>query len=331
MLSKKKLFLGLVILLLVLLALLSVYLLRPLQPNLYSSNLAVLSDPCPEQWTCDNTQPGVVWMSRAFTDAQGYQVVHVLDIDPTLVTLKSVKTQYDDKYESVLSMGTRTNALAGVNGGFFCNYAASNICTPPGVPVCSLTATPGPIQPLSLLIISATQVSANCNYPRTSFGLTVSGTPEIQQIAPNTTWPGIEYAIGAGPNLVTNGKEAVATQEGFQWDDSLDPRTAAAITSNGHVLLVTIDGGPCPAAIPGEMTPDTSPCPVGMTLDSLAKFLIKEFDIVSAMNFDGGGSTTMYFGGKIVNTPSDHNPACDNARCVYDGLFVYAYTATPIP
>lgn len=61
----------------------------------------------------------------------------------------------------------------------------------------------------------------------------------------------------------------------------------------------------------------------GMTIDRLAEFLVRELQVTAAMNFDGGGSTTMYFDGQIVNRPSDRS-CDDDSRCVYDGLFVYA-------
>src|SRR5437870_10857954 len=89
----------------------------------------------------------------------GNQVVNILFVDPTVVTLQSVKTQYPTKYESVLSMGKRTNALAGINGGFFC-YTTNDICGP--------TACTSPAQcpanqvdGLSLLIVSGQPLSTN--------------------------------------------------------------------------------------------------------------------------------------------------------------------------
>jgi hypothetical protein len=256
-------------------------------------------------WAIRSSTPGLVWTSRKYVDSSyGNQVVNVLDIDLTLVKLRSVRTQYSNKYESILSMGNRTKALAGVNGGFFC-YTTDDICS---TTACSSpTNCPPPVQPRSLLIISGTTKSANCAL-RTSFGLTGTGVPKIQQVGAGQSWPGVSYAVGAGPNLVTGGTKNI-TQEGFCWYTESAPRTAVATTSNGHILLVTVDGRYKGAD--------------GMTIDMLADFLINEFKVTSAMNLDGGGSTSMYYGGKIVNSPSDKT--CDGCcRCVYDGLFVYA-------
>ncbi len=43
---------------------------------------------------------------------------------------------------------------------------------------------------------------------------------------------------------------------------------------------------------------------VGVTIVELAE-LMKEFGAWDALNFDGGGSTTMVVQGRIVNAPSD--------------------------
>jgi hypothetical protein len=69
------------------------------------------------------------------------------------------------------------------------------------------------------------------------------------------------------------------------------PRTAIGFTRDSTTLLVvTVDG--------------RSTASVGMTLVELAAFM-KSLGAWNALNFDGGGSTTMVIGGKVVNVPSD--------------------------
>jgi exopolysaccharide biosynthesis protein len=188
------------------------------------------------QWAIRSNAPGVVWMSKKYVNSSyGNQVINVLNVDPTLAKLRSVRTQYNNKYESILSMGKRTKALAGVNGGFFC-YTTDDVC---GSTACSSAPNcPKPVQPRSLLIIAGTTKSTNCAL-RTSLGLTGTGTPKIQQLGAGQSWPGVSYAIGAGPNLVTNSLKNI-TQEGFCWYTESAPRTAVATTSGGHILLVTV-------------------------------------------------------------------------------------------
>jgi hypothetical protein len=69
------------------------------------------------------------------------------------------------------------------------------------------------------------------------------------------------------------------------------PRTAIAKLRDGRILLVAVDG----------RQPEKS---VGMTLKELAEYLLS-IGATDAMNLDGGGSTTMYLNGSVVNSPSD--------------------------
>ncbi|HHV63262.1 MAG TPA: AMIN domain-containing protein [Firmicutes bacterium] len=105
---------------------------------------------------------------------------------------------------------------------------------------------------------------------------------------------GVIYAVGGGPRLVANGQVSItSTKERFGPDIALSraPRTAVGITGDGHLLLVTVSG----------RRPDIS---IGMTLDELAEFMVQQ-GAVDAMNFDGGGSSTMVIRGYVINLPSD--------------------------
>lgn len=82
------------------------------------------------------------------------------------------------------------------------------------------------------------------------------------------------------------------------------PRTAVANLKDGKFLMMTVDG----------RQPGVS---VGMTLQELAEYLLS-LGAVDAMNLDGGGSTTMFLDGKVVNTPSDK----DGERKVGDAILV---------
>ena len=82
------------------------------------------------------------------------------------------------------------------------------------------------------------------------------------------------------------------------------PRTAVAKLKDGKFLMITVDG----------RQPGVS---VGMTLQELAEYLFS-LGATDAMNLDGGGSTTMYLDGKVVNTPSEK----DGERKVSDAIIV---------
>ena len=76
-----------------------------------------------------------------------------------------------------------------------------------------------------------------------------------------------------------------------------NPRTAIAMTGQGNLLLIAVDGR-------------SSGKREGFSAKELTKFLVKYFDPEYALNLDGGGSTTMcvsYCGAEkdVVNHPSD--------------------------
>jgi exopolysaccharide biosynthesis protein len=107
-------------------------------------------------------------------------------------------------------------------------------------------------------------------------------------------WQEATDVISGGPHLVRDGAtDLQPTREGFSWEfaETWHPRTAIGRAGDGKILLVTVDG----------RQPDLS---VGMSLEMLAH-LMRDYDAAEAINLDGGGSTTMYLLGRVVNSPSD--------------------------
>jgi len=101
--------------------------------------------------------------------------------------------------------------------------------------------------------------------------------------APDLT--GVETAIGGGPLLISNG-----TKQSFSANPPRHPRTAIG-WSEKHFFLVVVDG----------RQEDLS---VGMTLSELADMMLK-LGCTDALNLDGGGSSTLWLAGSIMNSPSD--------------------------
>ena len=91
-----------------------------------------------------------------------------------------------------------------------------------------------------------------------------------------------------------------------------NPRTAVGATADGRLLIVTVDGRQ-----PGHS--------VGMSLRELAELFVR-LGARSAINLDGGGSTTMVIDGTIVNRVSD-----PQERRVPTALLVLREPAAPAP
>lgn len=127
------------------------------------------------------------------------------------------------------------------------------------------------------------------------------------------TRPGISVVNG-GPLLVRNGTEQITlAADGFvrPKDPSFtygfvvkrNPRTLAGVDARGRTVLVTADG--------------RSTSSLGLSIAEAAD-VARSLGLVDALNLDGGGSTAMVVGGRLVTTPSD----ATGERPVGDALLV---------
>lgn len=144
----------------------------------------------------------------------------------------------------------------------------------------------------SLLRPGEIVVSATGNGKNILSGLNVGDDLVVNQIL-NTPWDSATDILGVGPRLVKNGQVDITSsieQIGPDVTGARAPRTAVGILKNGNVLFAVLDGRQAHSK--------------GMMLDEFARFLIG-MEVVDAVNFDGGGSSELVIGGKIVNSPSD--------------------------
>ncbi|MDT8719123.1 phosphodiester glycosidase family protein [Clostridium sp. 19966] len=123
-----------------------------------------------------------------------------------------------------------------------------------------------------------------------SDGTLVVGTHTVNELISM----GVRDAINFGPTLIMNGKPL--TQ-----DDSssgISGRTAIAQTRDGRTLLFVIDGRQLSSR--------------GATYSEVRDILLQA-GAYNAVLLDGGSSTTMYYDGDIVNSPSD--PSGERTVC----------------
>ncbi len=93
-------------------------------------------------------------------------------------------------------------------------------------------------------------------------------------------------AITFGPQLIKAGERMVKGNGGW----GIAPRTAIGQTKDGTILMLTIDGRQVSS--------------IGATLKEVQEIML-DYGAVNAANLDGGSSTTMYYEGKIVNSPAN--------------------------
>jgi exopolysaccharide biosynthesis protein len=125
-------------------------------------------------------------------------------------------------------------------------------------------------------------------------------------------WPGILDTSGGNPTLVRNGRVLSGNVDGTTPFHRRNPRTAVGATADERLLLVTVDGRQ-----PGHS--------VGMSLRELAELFVT-LGARTAINLDGGGSTTMVIDGTIINRVSD-----PQERRVASALLVLREAAPPLP
>lgn len=101
--------------------------------------------------------------------------------------------------------------------------------------------------------------------------------------------PNVLDTIGGNPTLIEDG--AIVVEHCSAAFCRRHPRSGVGVTGKGKVLLVTVDGRQ-----PGYS--------VGMTPVQFAR-LFRRLGATWALNLDGGGSTTLWVDGRIVNRPSD--------------------------
>jgi len=143
--------------------------------------------------------------------------------------------------------------------------------------------------------------------PRVQLGERLSVEADLLPLLPDPEgeWDKAEHIVGGGPLLLWKGKQLEEPEK-----ESISkvfflarhPRTALGARADGTLLLVTVDG----------RRPDES---VGMSLPELTDLML-ELGSVSAINLDGGGSTTMVIDGRVVNRPSGLSGPRRNADAI---------------
>ena len=112
--------------------------------------------------------------------------------------------------------------------------------------------------------------------------------------------------LSFGPCLVSNEKITVSETDEVGKAMASNPRTAIGIIGENHYVFVVSDG----------RTNESE----GLSLYELAEFM-QELGAQTAYNLDGGGSSTMYFNGKVVNNPTTNGNRISE-RSVSDIVYI---------
>ena len=116
---------------------------------------------------------------------------------------------------------------------------------------------------------------------------------------------GVVNLLAFGPSLVEDGEITVDTNSEVGQSMSSNPRTAIGIIDENHYIIIVSDG----------RTSESE----GLSLYQLAE-VMKSYGVKTAYNLDGGGSSTLYFNGQVINKPTTNGTISE--RAVSDIVYI---------
>ncbi|MDB5350912.1 MAG: Exopolysaccharide biosynthesis protein related to N-acetylglucosamine-phosphodiester [Planctomycetota bacterium] len=212
-----------------------------------------------------------------------------------LVTESNGAAPRDTNRETTLDYVSRVHAQIGINANFFNPFDGSQVSG----------------DPTSLGGLSASNGDVYSAWSASWPAVTIDKNNDVKFLtsAPN---PATVYnAVAGNYRIVAGGVAQVFNFAPLSPDRFPDAHTAIGLTSNKHLLLLTVDG----------RSPTHS---VGLSINALGA-LMASLGAQDAINLDGGGSTTMVLADsspRVVNVPSG------TLRPVGNNLAVFA---RPVP
>ena len=129
---------------------------------------------------------------------------------------------------------------------------------------------------------------------------------EDQVSADQLVKDGVVNLLAFGPSLVENGEIVVDTNSEVGQSMSSNPRTAIGIIDENHYIIIVSDG----RTLESE----------GLSLYQMAE-IMKSYGVKTAYNLDGGGSSTLYFTGQVINKPTTNGNTISE-RSVSDIVYI---------
>jgi exopolysaccharide biosynthesis protein len=218
----------------------------------------------------------IIWKVIRTPDLNGAPAsINILDIDMDKFDGEIILAWHKGKLVPTSEIAKEYNGLAAINGSFF-----------------DLAKTGG-----SVLFLQENGEVIQETYDSIEFinegAYAVDTNGVVQIVKRDGDWeysPVYTDMIVSGPLMIYDNE--LKDLDSVRFNLYRHPRTAIGITNDNHVIMVAVDGRHAEAA--------------GMSMWELQAFMDK-LGCKDALNFDGGGSTTMYIKGKgIVNYPSDN-------------------------
>lgn len=231
-------------------------------------------------------------------------IIHAIQVDLTSPDIAFLVTPGDTKAEMPLQARTVSQFLSdfdvqvAVNGDGFTPWHSYFL----------LDFYPHPGDPVTPLGFAASQGKAYAKGVEDEVTLYIS---KGNQVSFNDPLDGVYNAISGDRMLLSKGD----IERDLPENDKPNPRTAVAIDRDGETLwIVVVDGRQ-----PGYSE--------GVTLRELAQILA-DYDLDTALNLDGGGSSTLAISGwfgwpQVLNSPIDRSiPGLERPIANHLGVFI---------
>lgn len=228
------------------------------------------------QWETSSPREGITLKCAAIDHLyNGPQYISIVEVKPRKELCAGIALS--DKPAPTSAVAQAYNAVAAVNGSYFSIKKGNSVCFLQIDGVVKDTTTTAE---LDMRVNGAVQTDKG----------RLKILPWSKDIEQN--YHCAKDVLASGPMLLQQGKAS-------NWEacDSLfihtqHPRSAVAVEKDGTTWFVTVDG-----RSPGHAN--------GMSIPELAH-LLRILGGYDALNLDGGGSTTLWLEGNVINHPSDN-------------------------
>lgn len=242
-----------------------------------------------------------------------------IDLKDKDIELKSIASEQGKGLEITPDLAVKNDAILAINGGYFTFKPDT---AHGGLSSVSLLISESKIlttNQLSVIRKNKNDETMLCYPTRSAFGMNGKKldiawvyseqgktyfyerpnpiSDNLEQTPPSKNVPSkrkkwkMKEVMGGGPVLVENfTKKITDKEELFAQIAGVNPRTAVGYTAAREVIFLVVDGRQSQSE--------------GVTFEELAEIFVG-LGAKEAINLDGGGSSTFWADGKVINSPSD--------------------------
>ena len=201
--------------------------------------------------------------------------------DPKRVKVAYTSSMYK-KGQTTSEMAIQNNAAAAINGGAFVDTSSNSNWTGNGGTPTGVIISNGKVVFSDL----KTDNSKTECMAITKEGKMLAGKYSLKELKALD----VQEAVSFKPVLIKDGvPTALSGSDGAR---GIAPRTAIGQRADGSIVMMVIDGRDLVSGL-------------GCTITELQSLMLTKGECVTAINLDGGKSSTMYLNGQVINNVSN--------------------------